>query len=263
MTTAATAMTYDSFPHPPTGLPVGLDDPAGHLSSTSSVGVDEYASLRGTGIEDEAVGSLKGLIATGGGGGRCDLGGGQFLLSPSSPVKDRSRRATMPQGFKSRTHEVLTPSRSLRTYISSIFEVLRNLFFLFVPIQYRASGDQSISVTISPAPLDPPPLLLFQSQRINRLGPTPRRLVASSNPGIRPSSSKTNPRPTVTSRNSPLLNPAPCGPPPNIPRNPNPRPPVPLNNPMSLPRPNLCLPNSRRHPDPPTPLGTRPFVIFV
>jgi len=128
MTTAATAMTYDSFPHPPTGLPVGLDDPAGHLSSTSSVGVDEYASLRGTGIEDEAVGSLKGLIATGGGGGRCDLGGGQFLLSPSSPVKDRSRRATMPQGFKSRTHEVLTPSRSLRTYISSIFEVLRNLF---------------------------------------------------------------------------------------------------------------------------------------
>jgi len=116
MATTTTAMTYASFPHTPTGFPADLDNAMGPLSPTSSVFVDKHATPRGAGIEDEAVGGLKGLIATGGGGCRGDFGigiGGHFLLSPSSPVKERSRRATMPEGFKSRTHEVMIPSGPL------------------------------------------------------------------------------------------------------------------------------------------------------
>jgi len=116
MATTTTNMTYASSPHPPTGFPVNLDDAMGPHSPTSSAVIDKHATPGGTGIEDEAAAGLKGLIATGSGAGRSDLGieiGGHFLLSPSSPVKERSRRATMPEGFKSRTHEVLIPSRLL------------------------------------------------------------------------------------------------------------------------------------------------------
>jgi hypothetical protein len=112
-TATTTTMTYASFPHPGASFAPDLDENMGPLSPTSSVAVDEGVPFDGTGIEGQAaVRGLKGLIASTGGGGGGDFGigiGGHFVLSPSSPVKERSRRATMPGGFKPSSPEVLTP----------------------------------------------------------------------------------------------------------------------------------------------------------
>jgi hypothetical protein len=123
-------MTYASLPHPPTNFPAALDDAMRPLSPTPSVSVDETAPFKGTGIEEQAIGGLKEMIAAAAAGGGADGGigiGGHFLLSPSSPVKERSRRATMPDGFKPKTHEVLIPSTPSSIFRPPCLSFLRNL----------------------------------------------------------------------------------------------------------------------------------------
>ena len=113
MAATTTTMTYASFPGPPTKFPADLDEAIGHLSSSSSVSVEESAPFKGPGVEEQVMGSLKEMIvaASAAAGAEGGIGiGGHFLLSPSSPVKERSRRATMPDGFKPKSHEVLIPT---------------------------------------------------------------------------------------------------------------------------------------------------------
>jgi hypothetical protein len=141
--TTTTTMTYASFPHPPTNFAAALDDAMGPLSPTSSVSVDESTPFKGTGIEEQAMGGLREMIAAAAAGGGADGGigiGGHFLLSPSSPVKERSRRATMPDGFKPKTHEVLIPSTRASAFPPYSISFLSNL---------PMCGDQLILFTIS------------------------------------------------------------------------------------------------------------------